>query len=164
MPKEFKFPDLGEGIEEGRIVRWDIREGDKVKEHQPVGEIETDKAVAEIPSPFSGVVLKINFKEGETVKVGEVLFVVGENGEKVGVAPKTEKPKVLPAGAGGYLEEAPDEVIEARTLSVSKPAKKEPKILATPSVRKLAADLGVDLSKVAPTGEGGRIIEEDIRK
>ena len=164
MPKEFKFPDLGEGIEEGRIVRWDIREGDKVKEHQPVGEIETDKAVAEIPSPFSGVVLKINFKEGETVKVGEVLFVVGENGEKVGVAPKKEKPKVLPAGAVGYLEEAPDEVIEARPLSVSKPAKKEPKILATPSVRKLAADLGVDLSKVAPTGEGGRIIEEDIRK
>ena len=93
MPKEFKFPDLGEGIEEGRIVRWDIKEGDKVEEHQIVGEIETDKAVAEIPSPFSGTILKINFKEGETVRVGEPLFVVGGEGEKAVVPTKKEKPK-----------------------------------------------------------------------
>ena len=78
MPKEFKFPDIGEGIEEGEIVRWYIKEGDKVEEHQVVGEVETDKAVAEIPSPYSGTVLKINFKEGETVKVGQILFVIGE--------------------------------------------------------------------------------------
>src|SRR3989344_4890767 len=161
MPKEFKFPDLGEGIEEGRIVRWDIKEGDKVEEHQAVGEIETDKAVGEIPSPFSGTILKINFKEGETVKVGEILFVVGEKGETL----RQAQGKMRPAGAVGYLEEAPEEPSEVKPPQVPpSPLRKEPTILTTPATRKLAKELGVDLVKLIPTGIGGRVTEQDVRK
>lgn len=149
MPKEFKFPDLGEGIEDGRIVKWFVKEGDFVKEHQTVGEVETDKATAEIPSPFEGTILKINFKEGQNIKVGEVLFVVGEKGEEVvkhQVFDKTvPKSKLKPAGAVGYLEEAQEE------------------ILVTPAVRKLARDSGIDLSKIKGTGPGGRITENDLK-
>lgn len=154
MQKEFTFPDIGEGIEEGRIVRWHIKEGDVLKEHQVVGEIETDKAVAEIPSPYAGKVIKINFKEGDTVKVGEVLFVVETSEEgsrdqkKKGV--REAKRELKPAGAVGYLEEATE--IEAT------PA------LAMPAVRKLAQELGVDLAQLKGTGPGGRITEEDVRQ
>lgn len=154
MIKEFKFPDIGEGIEEGRIVKWLIKEGDVVEEHQVVGEVETDKAVAEIPSPYVGKVVKINFKEGETVKVGEVLFTVETEETRVTEETKdkegVKEPVVKPAGAVGYLEEATEV---------------EPSIgLATPAVRKLAKDLGVDLAKVKGTGPGGRITEEDVKK
>ena len=68
MPTDFKFPDIGEGITEGEIVKWEVKEGDRVKEHQTIARIETDKAIAEIPSPRSGVILKIYHKEGEYLK------------------------------------------------------------------------------------------------
>src|SRR3989338_6039824 len=153
MLKEFRFPDIGEGIEEGRIVKWRIKEGDVVEEHQVVGEVETDKAVAEIPSPYAGKILKINFKEGETVKVGEVLFVV-DDGRENDAKPEREinaKPTMKPAGAVGYLEEAAE----------GEPTRDG---LATPGVRKLAKDLGIDLGKVQGTGPAGRITEEDVKK
>ncbi len=79
---EFKFPDVGEGITEGEIVKWRVKVGDKVKQDQVLAEIETDKAVVQIPSPVSGKVLKINHKEGETVKVGEVLVVLDSKEKK----------------------------------------------------------------------------------
>ncbi len=155
MPKEFKFPDIGEGIEEGRIVKWQIKEGDSVEEHQVVGEIETDKAVAEIPSPYSGKITKINFKEGDTVKVGEVLFVVegGEGDAKntQEIVRKSDPEKIVkPAGAVGYLEEAAE--VESPRHG-----------LAVPAVRKLAKELGVDLARVKGTGFGGKITEGDVR-
>lgn len=163
MLKEFKFPDIGEGIEEGEIVRWYIKEGDKVEEHQVVGEVETDKAVAEIPSPYSGTVLKINFKEGETVKVGQVLFVIGEVGEKVETKPEVKAPKFTAAGAVGYLEEAPEEEVKPKPV-ITRHSTAEPQVLATPIVRKLAKDLGADITKIPGTGPEGRITEEDVRK
>jgi len=162
MPKEFKFPDIGEGITEGEIVRWHIKEGDKVEEHQVVGEVETDKAVAEIPSPYSGIVLKINFKEGETVKVGQTLFVIGEEGEKA-IAPKVKAPKFTAAGAVGYLEEAPEEEMKSASV-VIKPVTAEPQVLATPIVRNLAKQLNVDMTKITGTGPEGRITEDDVKK
>lgn len=176
MAQEFKFPDIGEGIEEGEVVKWHIKTGDGIKEHQVVCEIETEKAVVEIPSPYSGTVLKINFKPGETVKVGEVLFVVGEKDEKVlqGKSKqelrhrvskdvyKDKQPKYSAAGAVGFLEEAPEE--EETTPRAARPIKAEEKaVLATPRVRKLAQELGIDLLKVSPTGEGGRITEHNVR-
>jgi len=158
MQREFRFPDLGEGIEEGQIVRWFVKEGERIKEHQVVGEIETEKATAEIPSPYEGVIIKINFKEGETVKVGEVLFVVED--EK-----KEEKTTLKPAGAVGYLEEAPEEIPQKKEVFPQrKKEQQKPEILATPVVRKLAQDLGIDLTKIKGTGKGGRITEEDLRK
>ena len=81
MAKIFRFPDVGEGITEGEIVRWLVKEGDEVKADQPVAEIETDKAIVEMPSPYSGTVLKLHFHEKDIVKVGQVLITIGAKGE-----------------------------------------------------------------------------------
>src|SRR5512135_632406 len=119
MAFEFKFPDIGEGLTEGEIVRWLVKEGDGIKEGQPLVEVETDKALAEIPSPRTGVILKIMAKEKEIVKVGQVIVVIGEKGEAVGekkeaAAAPPPKPSVASAkpksvGVVGELEEAPEE-------------------------------------------------------
>src|SRR3989338_9820599 len=106
MAYEFKFPDVGEGIHEGEIVKWKVKVGDKVEADQPLVEIETDKAVVDIPSPKAGTILKINHKEGETINVGEVLVVIGEDGEKA-EAKKETKPYT--GSVVGFLEEAPEE-------------------------------------------------------
>ncbi len=92
MPFDFALPDLGEGTTEGEIRKWIIKEGDAVEEHQTVLEIETDKAVVEVPSPRKGKVLKINKKEGEIVKVGEVLMTIAEEGETAKEKPAVEEP------------------------------------------------------------------------
>src|SRR3989344_4839522 len=81
MAFEFKLPDVGEGIAEAEIVEWLVSEGDFVKEYQTLLKIETDKAIVDLPSPFSGALLKINFKKGDKVNVGSVLCVIGENGQ-----------------------------------------------------------------------------------
>jgi pyruvate dehydrogenase E2 component (dihydrolipoamide acetyltransferase) len=161
--QEFKFPDIGEGITEGEIVEWLVKEGDYVEEHQAVGKIETDKAVAEIPSPARGYILKINHKPGETVNVGEVLFIIGDRKE---ILQKKEKPIVKPAGAVGYLEEAPeisDERVALKKLQEALPTKESDQILAMPATRKLANDLGIDLAKITGSGKEGRITEQDVK-
>ena len=86
MAFEFKFPDVGEGITEGTIVKWKIKEGDSIESDYVLAEVETDKAVVEIPSPRKGTILKVYHKEGDTIYVGEVLAVIGEKGEKIGRA------------------------------------------------------------------------------
>ena len=83
MAVEFKFPDVGEGIAEGQIIKWHVKPGDTVKEDQTLLEAETDKAVVEIPSPASGKILEIKFKEGDTVNVGDVICVIGGSKGKV---------------------------------------------------------------------------------
>ena len=91
---------------EGEIVRWLVKEGDEIKEGQPLVEVETDKALAEIPSPRTGVILKILAKEKEIVKVGQVIVVFGEKGEAIALLPP---PKPKSVGVVGELEEAPEE-------------------------------------------------------
>ena len=95
MAYEFRFPDVGEGITEGEVVEWLVKEGDTVKEHQAIAKIETDKAIAEIPSPVSGKILKLSHKAGETVKVGEVLAIIGREGEKVETTKRVEDKKLI---------------------------------------------------------------------
>lgn len=87
MPYEFKFPDVGEGIHEGELVRWRVKEGDHVNEHDVIAEVETDKAVVEVPSPRSGTIAKLNFKPGDTINVGEVMAIIVEEGEALVAAP-----------------------------------------------------------------------------
>ena len=161
MAYEFKFPDIGEGLTEGEIVRWLVKEGDEIKEGQPLVEVETDKALAEIPSPKTGVILKILAKEKEIVKVGQVIVVIGEKGEALAAPP----PKPKSVGVVGELEEAPEEVPAVaakaepvKTVLVSEHA------LATPAVRVLAKELGVDINKVQGTGPEGRVLEKDVRQ
>ena len=161
MAYEFKFPDIGEGLTEGEIVRWLVKEGDEVKEGQPLVEVETDKALAEIPSPKTGVILKILAREKEIVKVGQVIVIFGEKGESLATPPL--KPKSV--GVVGELEEAPEEppVAEAKVETV-KPVLISEYALATPAVRGLAKELGVDINKVKGTGPEGRVLEKDVRQ
>ena len=110
MAFEFKFPDVGEGIQEGEIVKFLVKEGDSVKEDQVIAQIETDKAVVDIPSPKTGTILKLHFKEGEKIKVGEVLATIGEKSEIYTV---TKPTSLFPPKKGqsvvGQLEEAPED-------------------------------------------------------
>ena len=143
MPYDFVLPDLGEGITEGEIRRWLVKEGDAVEEHQTVLEIETDKAVVEVPSPKKGKVLKINKDIGDIAKVGEVLMTISEAGEAV-----EEKLKA---------EERPKSVSVVGVLP-----EEEEEILATPAVRALAKELGVKLEPIKGSGPGGSITKDDV--
>lgn len=156
MPYEFKFPDIGEGLTEGEIVRWLVKEGDEIKEGQPMVEVETDKALAEIPSPKTGVVLKILAREKEIVKVGQVIIILGERGEL---------PRPKSVGVVGELEEAPLEVsLPEKKIEVSQASLPPERVLATPAVRALARELGVDIERVRGSGPDGRILEKDVRE
>ncbi len=162
MAYEFKFPDIGEGLTEGEIVRWLVKEGEEIKEGQPLVEVETDKALAEIPSPKTGVILKILAKEQEVVKVGQVIVIFGEKGESLAVPTLRTKS----VGVVGELEEAPEEapaVVGARVEAI-RPALVSEHVLATPAVRALAKELGVDIDRVKGTGPEGRVLEKDIRQ
>src|SRR3989454_5610124 len=87
MAREFKLPDIGEGVHEGEVVKWFVKEGDPVKENDPIVEVMTDKVTVQIPSPVTGKILQLRAKEGEVVKVGSTLVVFGEAGEGVPVPP-----------------------------------------------------------------------------
>jgi len=148
MAKEFRFPDVGEGITEGELVRWLVKEGDEVKADETLAEIETDKAVVEMPSPYAGTVLKLHFKEKDLIKVGQVLVTIGEKGEAV------PEPRPVPAGMPAARPPAP---VQAA------PPLRTGEALATPKIRALARELGVDIGAVQGTGPGGRVTEEDVR-
>ncbi len=170
MALEFRLPDLGEGLTEGEIVKWLVKVGDSVEEGQPFVQVETDKAVIDIPSPRKGVVLKLGAAEGETVQVGRVIIVIGDPGEPAEAAPRPKKiPKARPSvGVVGELEEAPEEPEQrifqkpAPVKPIPPPPAKPAQILAVPMVRKLAGDLKVDLQTVRGTGPQGRITKEDV--
>lgn len=153
MVKPFKFPDVGEGITEGEIVRWLIKEGDEVKEDQTLAEIETDKAVVEMPSPYKGTILKIHVQEKEIVKVGQVLVTIGDKGESAEAEAPAAKAEEKPAPATG-----PSVV---GVVPVSRTEIRE--VLAAPKMRKLALELGVDIKNIKGTGPQGRITEEDVQ-
>jgi pyruvate dehydrogenase E2 component (dihydrolipoamide acetyltransferase) len=134
MAYEFKLPDLGEGLTEGEVARWLVSEGQDVAEDDPLVEIQTDKTTVEIPSPAAGKVAKILVGEGEVVPVGTVLVVIGD-----GAAPAVERPQASTASQGE-------------------------RVRATPLVRKVAQELGVDLAGVEGSGPQGRITEDDVRR
>ncbi|MBI2659281.1 2-oxo acid dehydrogenase subunit E2, partial [Candidatus Woesearchaeota archaeon] len=111
MPYEFKFPDVGEGIHEGEIVKWLVKEGDKIKADEPLGEIETDKAIVEMPSPKSGKILKLHVKAGGIIHVGETMVTILEEHETEADAKRhmeqKEKSDVPYTGSVvGFVEEA----------------------------------------------------------
>tara|TARA_Y100000310_G_scaffold270988_1_gene285177 strand:- start:61853 stop:63082 length:1230 start_codon:yes stop_codon:yes gene_type:complete len=163
MAFEFKFPDVGEGITEGTIVKWKVKQGDKVNSDQILAEVETDKAIVEIPSPKKGTILKLNHKEGDTINVGEVLAVIGEKGEKVSKkALKKEDKKPYTGSVVGFLEEAPEEEEVSKLKKADAKAGKS--IIAAPKARKLAKELNVSLENISGTGPGGRITEDDVKK
>ena len=160
MVYEFHLPDVGEGVAEGEVVKWLVKEGGEVKENQPLVEIMTDKVNVEIPSPKKGIVLKLMAKEGEVVKVGQVLLAIGEKGEQATPSTATvslAKPTVTTAPA------KIEPVAPAPSTPLAPPRRPQ-EILATPATRKLARDLGVDLSLIQATGPGGRVTDEDVQQ
>ena len=158
MVKEFRFPDLGEGVTEGEIKKWLVKEGDAVKKDQSIAEVETDKAVVEMPSPFSGRMIKLNFPEGGIVRVGEVLAVIAD---EAGAAPEMPEKVKESVSVVGELPESDGTVISSKAPARAAGTAKG--VQATPAVRKLAKDMDIDLGTVAGTGPGGRITEDDLK-
>ena len=126
---EFKFPDVGEGIAEGEIVKWRVSVGDRVKQDQVIAEVETDKAVVELPSPQAGTILEIRHKEGDTVKVGEVLVVIGEPGEKA-----------AKAGAAQIVEKVQGQGKVSRTTATAPQSTAVKKVSASAFVKEVKSD------------------------
>jgi pyruvate dehydrogenase E2 component (dihydrolipoamide acetyltransferase) len=152
---EFKFPDVGEGITEGEVVKWHVNEGDTVEEDQVLVEIETDKAVVEIPSPVAGTVLKRNFEEGGIINVGDVMVVIEDTGAKA--AKPVERTEAFPERTE-ETDRVPEPEAVPSTVRSPRVA-----VAAAPATRRIARELGVDLTAVTGTGPGGRITAEDVR-
>lgn len=146
---EFKLPDLGEGITEGEVIKWMVKEGDQVKEDQPIVEVMTDKVNVQIPSPRTGKVAKLLAKEGSVAKVGQTIMVIDEGGSGApSQAPAAPAPKPAMAAAPAQAQVPP-------------PAQG---VLATPATRRLARELGVDIASVRGSGPAGRVTDDDVRR
>ncbi len=147
--KEIKFVDVGEGITEGHIQKWLVKDGANVKEDQAIVQVETDKAVVSVPAPIDGIV-KIVVKEDSTVHLGDTVCFVGTADE-------------LKAATLGTTSAPQQKPVQQKQAQAPAQQAKPAEIMAAPSVRKLARDLGVDLKSIKGTGPEGRIIENDIR-
>ncbi|MCP4247339.1 MAG: 2-oxo acid dehydrogenase subunit E2 [bacterium] len=164
MPREFLLPDLGEGITEAQIVRLLVAEGDNVAEDQALMEVETDKAAVEIPSPYAGIAQKVHVEEGETVKVGDVMFTFADGDASAGAA--------TAAPAAAVAESSATATTSAVAAPPESPAPSRPRpttaaaktVAASPAVRKLARKLGVDLAAIAGSGPNGRVLREDVEQ
>jgi pyruvate dehydrogenase E2 component (dihydrolipoamide acetyltransferase) len=157
MP-DFKLPDLGEGMTEAEVDRWMIKEGDVVAEDDILVELITDKATAEIPSPFAGTVTKIHVQAGDVVPVGTVLVTIGESGSGAAADDATPSAQTVLETPGAIAPGVSAELAGSGTATSAPPRE----VKATPPVRKLAAELGVDLAAVSGTGPEGRITREDV--
>lgn len=167
----FKFPDIGEGLEEGTIVEWYVDKGHAVEVGDPLVKMETDKVVTDIPSPKAGVIAAKYGKEGETINVGDPLVEIeieGVEGEAaIAEANKVEAVKEEGAGVVGTLEVAGNNAVmsasdEGMDESPEMKEKVKKKVLATPVARAYAKDLGVDINLVPGNGPGNRVMKEDI--
>jgi pyruvate/2-oxoglutarate dehydrogenase complex dihydrolipoamide acyltransferase (E2) component len=142
VPLEFRFPDIGEGIDEGELLEWHVAEGQAVREDEPLADVQTDKATVTIPCPTTGRVLELCVNVGETVPVGGVLAVL-----EVARAP-------IPTAAAAAPQRSPG--------SLGSPG--PPRPLASPAIRRQAHELGIDLAGVDGSGPGGRIELQDIER
>jgi len=175
----FKFPDIGEGITEGKILKWYVQKGQEIKSGESVVKMETDKVVTDIPSPKDGVVAAIFGSEGDVIQVGDSLVEIEIEGIEAEAAQEVAKEKPKPAteeaidekgfGVVGTLEVAGDAAhlpASDEGIPVLAERKEEPlrKALATPVARAMAKDLGIDINKVPGTGPAGRVMKKDIKK
>ena len=179
MSTEFKLPEVGEGIEVGTVVAVLVSEGDQIEVDQSVLELETDKAVVEVPSTVAGVVQKVHVQANAEVKVGEVVLTVDESGagadepaeadetgeaDEAGEPAEAEEPSREPAAADGEADDADEEAEAPRAPApaATEEADDRRPIPAAPSVRRLAREQGVDLRQVPGSGLLGRISADDV--
>ena len=147
MPQSFKLPDLGEGIHEGEVLKVLVAVGDRVKEGDPIIEVETDKAAVEIPSPYTGTIAAIRVKAGDVVNVGDVLMTFEvETGAEAQQQPQTTATQAT------------------KTTPPSPPIRNREPVPAAPATRKLARELGIDINTVSSSGPQGLVTAEDVRQ
>jgi pyruvate dehydrogenase E2 component (dihydrolipoamide acetyltransferase) len=167
--QEFKVPELGENVAQGDVTRVLVKVGDTIAKEQPVVELETDKATIEVPSSVAGTVKEIKVKPGDKVNVGAVILTVDENGSG---APKQEENAAPPTKQQAPAEPKTEQKQEQKVLSMPRPPKLQepaakaegPAAPASPSVRRLAREIGLDINDVQGTGPGGRITDEDVKE
>lgn len=179
MATEFKLPEIGEGTAEGEIVKWLVAEGDRVEEDTPLVEVMTDKATVEIPSPQAGTVASLRAAEGEVVAVGAVILTFGD-GDGSPQADSDAEASVVSDDTAPASDSGNDAVAAARAMARAElegieetagrtdrswqaPPPAAGRVLATPATRRLARELGVDLAQVRGTGQGGRVMKEDVQ-
>lgn len=150
---EYRFPELGEGLHEGEIIKMHIKPGDKVTDDDIIMEVQNDKAVVEVPCPVNGTVLEVLAKDGQVCHMGEVVAIIDAEGDIPEQAEPAEEAKEEPAAAAPAAEAPKAEGTAAAPNH---------EVLATPSVRKLARELGVNIGEVPPTGKNGKITREDV--
>ncbi len=146
---EFKLPDVGEGIHEAEVLTWLVNVGDMVEMNQPILEIQTDKAIVEIPSPVAGKVIEIKAQAGMMAHVGDVLIVIAPADVKT-IVPKRPS-------NGKQAAKVEEKIIKVGIAARGK------RILAAPAVRKMALELGIDLADVSGTGPAGRVLPDDVK-
>ncbi len=154
-PNIFILPDLGEGLEEAELIAWKVKEGDTVDELEVIAEMETDKALVEVPSPRAGTIKTLHGNDGDTIKVGApfVTYEAGANDTPAAPAPTKEEDR--PEDQGSVVGQMSDHTPGMTSA--------DGKALAAPAVRRLARDLGVDINTVAGSGIGGRVTAKDVR-
>jgi pyruvate dehydrogenase E2 component (dihydrolipoamide acetyltransferase) len=166
MPFEFRLPDIGEGVAEGEIVQWFVKEGETIREDAPLVSVLTDKANVEIPSPKAGRVLQLHAQVGEKVKVGGLLVTIEPTQAGASVPAGTSAP--APPAASASKSTAPPPPVPPAGAAAVPPAPSTGgsvapgPVLATPYLRRLAAERGIDLARVRGSGPGGRIVEADL--
>jgi pyruvate dehydrogenase E2 component (dihydrolipoamide acetyltransferase) len=168
----FKFPDIGEGLEEGRIIEWLVKKGQEIHEGDMLVTMETDKVVTEIPSPKTGTVSKLYGSEGDVINVGDALVEIEIEGTAEEETESQEKQEVVEekgAGVVGTLEEAGSGAVlsssnEGLSEEQTKERPKRKKALATPVARAMAKDFGIDINEVKGTGPAGRVMKADIKR
>jgi len=167
-PDQFILPDLGEGVHEAELIKWRVQVGQTVDEHDILAEMETDKALVEVPSPRAGVIAALHGKEGEILKVGSVLVEYkGDSAPSGAAAARPAAPKAAPAAQPEPESEAERE--DAGTVvgqvggDLAGMTARDGKALATPAVRRIARELGIDINRVPGSGIGGRVTEKDVR-
>ncbi|WP_020088774.1 2-oxo acid dehydrogenase subunit E2 [Levilactobacillus parabrevis] len=164
MAYTFKLPELGEGMAEGEISSWLVKEGDAVKEDDTLVEIQNDKSVSELPSPVDGTISKIVAQEGDTVEIGDPLIVIDDGSDtppdlgKGGDAAPAEEAAPAPAAEPEAAAPAP----AAAPTGVPAASNPNKLVMAMPSVRQHARDKGVDITQVTPTGNHGQVLKADI--
>lgn len=161
MATEFKLPDLGEGVEAGDVVGVLVAEGDTIEVDQSVVELETDKALVEVPSSVAGTITKIHISAGDRVPVGSLLISVEEGEQQADPEPEAEAPAPAPKEEPKPTARAPEPTPSAPRPPA--PTSNGDPIPAAPSTRRLARELGVDLTQVAGSGPGGRISQDDVK-
>lgn len=156
---QFKLPALGEGIMEGEVVSWAVAEGDEVKEDDTLVEIQNDKSVEELPSPVDGKVVKIHVQAGEVATLGQVIIEIDAPGHNGATETAVESTPASPTAEEGTVPAT----ASTSTAAPSAPADPNRRILAMPSVRKLAREKGIDITLVNGTGKNGRITADDVK-